>query len=782
MPRHRLLLPLLLLFAAAPALAWTTVGDGIEYQSFTTSHPNNLFVARMARSNLNAIIDASIAQFRAAGARETVRNQAARYDDELNWWGQSYGQRNKVVVAINGDFFNLTTGLMTGGSIQGGWYVKRFMDWGGTSGFSWSINRDLFIGDCVRHISDRQYVTFHRNGSRIEFSAINAAPPSNAMTIFTPQYDSDTNTGTTVTEVLVELTRPMMVVPGPGQVAGTIRQIRQNLGSTPIPFGHVVLSATGTVATSLAAVARVGDLIGISQEITSYTKDCSAYRTLDWSKTYASVGGNFTFLRDGVLQSTTNAGLTNRAPRTAVAYNNTYVFFIVCDGRDPGTSVGMSMAELGAFCRDTLGVTWGVNMDGGGSSTMVVNGAVMNNPSDGVERTVSNGVQMINLLPKQQSGVFNAGQPVSTNSAANMRLGPSTNYGVITTLPAAAEGSVLTDALNGIRAKGYNWWKVRFGTSDGWMAETLLDGQRKPGMVVVTDEGRWTPAATALSASWTQAADNSGSGINRYEYAIGTTPTTQNIRDWTSAGLATQVRATGVFITTGNTYYVRVRAVDNLGLTGEPGVSDGIAVPPSVSRIGQAWSLPDGAGLTLAGKSVTRASTGAFWLEEIDRSAAIKIVNASPADAGAQFSVAGVLGTHGAGRALLADVVERAGAAPAVQPVGMLLRELGGGSVNALTPGVTGGVGLYNIGMLARCRGVVTFADASDPANCSFYLDDGSGVSDGGPHGGVRVRCGSIVPPQGGPVSVTGIITSEAAPAGVAPVLLVTDAADIQAF
>lgn len=81
-----------------------------------------------------------------------------------------------------------------------------------------------------------------------------------------------------------------------------------------------------------------------------------------------------------------------------------------------------------------------------------------------------------------------------------------------------------------------------------------------------------------------------------------------------------------------------------------------------------------------------------------------------------------------------------------------------------------------------RRRGVVTFADASDPANCSFYLDGGSGLSDGGLHRGVRLRCGSIVPPQAGPVSVTGIVTSEVAPAGVVPVLLVTDAADIQAF
>ena len=42
-------------------------------------------------------------------------------------------------------------------------------------------------------------------------------------------------------------------------------------------------------------------------------------------------------------------------------------------------SVGMSIHELAVFARDTLGATWGVAQDGGGSSTMVINGQVVNN-------------------------------------------------------------------------------------------------------------------------------------------------------------------------------------------------------------------------------------------------------------------------------------------------------------------------------------------------------------------------------------------------------------------
>ena len=52
-----LVLCLLLVWPAVTAAQWTVVGDGIEYDDFTTADPNNLFVARMARSNLNATIE-----------------------------------------------------------------------------------------------------------------------------------------------------------------------------------------------------------------------------------------------------------------------------------------------------------------------------------------------------------------------------------------------------------------------------------------------------------------------------------------------------------------------------------------------------------------------------------------------------------------------------------------------------------------------------------------------------------------------------------------------------
>jgi len=450
------------------------VGDGIEYREFSLSGPNNVFVSRLVRANTNAFIESTIGQGRLSGGTETVRNQASRYDDAINYWGQTWGQRNDAVVAINGSYYNTTTGVPHGGVVHSGWYAKRYDNVSGMSGFVWQLDRDAYIGECITHYAFKQLITYVSDGSATQkFQGINQAPGDNELIVFTPQYDADTGTDNTGSEVLVELSRPALLMPTPNMVTGVVKQVRQNAGSTQIPFDHVVLSAKGTAETTLLNYADVGDTIGISQEIKSFERDCSTPRSLDWTKSYGAVSGNWVCLNDDVIQYGIDSS-GNREPRTAIALNNSYVFYIVCDGRDPGTSIGMTIDELAEFCKYTLGATWGLNQDGGGSSTMVVNGTVMNNPSDGSERAVSNGLMMVNILPKVQSSAFGIGNEVKTTTTASVRLGPGTNYAVRTTLPANQQGLILDHALKGVYAKGEYWWRCDFSGTVGWVEEDRL--------------------------------------------------------------------------------------------------------------------------------------------------------------------------------------------------------------------------------------------------------------------------------------------------------------------
>jgi hypothetical protein len=83
----------------------------------------------------------------------------------------------------------------------------------------------------------------------------------------------------------------------------------------------------------------------------------------------------------------------------------------------------------------------------------------------------------------------------------------------------------------------------------------------------------YTDTDDALEANWQPALDMN-SGINRYQYSIGTAPGATDIVNWADNAL-TQVLHTGLSLTKGTTYYINVRAVNGAGLLSEPASSNG---------------------------------------------------------------------------------------------------------------------------------------------------------------------------------------------------------------
>ena len=87
----------------------------------------------------------------------------------------------------------------------------------------------------------------------------------------------------------------------------------------------------------------------------------------------------------------------DREPRTAIGVtgDGRTVFLVSVDGRRPGWSTGMTLAELAQFLVD-LGAQDGANLDGGGSTAMVVGGVLATRPSDpGGERGVGTAVLVV---------------------------------------------------------------------------------------------------------------------------------------------------------------------------------------------------------------------------------------------------------------------------------------------------------------------------------------------------------------------------------------------------
>ncbi len=195
-----------------------------------------------------------------------------------------------------------------------------------------------------------------------------------------------------------------------------------------------------------------------------------------------------------------------------------------------------------------------------------------------------------------------------------------------------------------------------------------------------------------------------------------------------------------------------------------------------VAKISDLWPMANNSGAySLSGKTVTGVVGNAFWMEEEDRSSAIKVAwtGTMPAQ-DTKVSVAGTLDASSGQRVLVASSVTLGDATTPIKPLGVVEKSAGGAGVNADTPSITNGKGLYNVGMLVRIAGSVTASDSSDPNNKFFYLDDGSGLTDGA-NAGIKVLCGSATPPASGNKTVTGLVGV----VGGKPVLTIRGATDI---
>jgi hypothetical protein len=462
---------------------WSPVTAGITYREFHLDQPNRIYVARMDRKNETVTLDTAIGAGSFSSGLQTVREMANLYDQSVGYWGREWGSLNEAAVAINGFFYDTETGIPWSGQVISGWYAKQFDERQSGSSLVWTFDRNIFVGECIVHPPARQLIRFLATNETLAFDSINTSGNENSLVIYTPQYGPITPFAEENIQVTVQLDRPFMIMPGPAEINGVIVDISAD--RSPIGFDQIVLTARGEKKELLSQLARIGDGIGISQELKHYLSDCKTPNPINWENVYAATGASFVFLRDGRVQPLSkDLGAVLRSPRTAIAMNDRYIFFLVVDGRDRFRSLGMSMVELGVFAKMALGADWGVAMDGGGSSTMVVDGRVVNHPLTDVEednsirpreaeRAVANAWLMVSIQPGERSTRFQARNPVAVSAMQGLalRTGPGDPYAQISTLPYQSAGSVVDHPLNGIFASGVYLWKVKFANDQGWVAE-----------------------------------------------------------------------------------------------------------------------------------------------------------------------------------------------------------------------------------------------------------------------------------------------------------------------
>ena len=122
-----------------------------------------------------------------------------------------------------------------------------------------------------------------------------------------------------------------------------------------------------------------------------------------WDKVTEAVGAGPCLVKNGEHYVTTvgeefgSDVAGGRAPRTALGITKDgKALLVVVDGRSRA-SVGYTLLELAQFMLEQ-GAIEAMNLDGGGSSQMIIGNQIVNAPSDGRERRQGAGIAVIRKI------------------------------------------------------------------------------------------------------------------------------------------------------------------------------------------------------------------------------------------------------------------------------------------------------------------------------------------------------------------------------------------------
>lgn len=377
------LILLVLLFQVMPGSALAApvyIGPGVTFESYSTQvngNPETMQVLDIDSSNPYLAFRASSPKDQVQNL-ETVSAQAKRQSQPGNW----------VIGAINGDFFNISgnfRGVPSGLHIRNGELLSA-------PGYDSVFGLDEQNQPFIEYITMGGFVAVPGSADSNRINAVNKSRYDNNLVIYTPSFGSTTRTNVYGTEVI--LTGLELPFRPNTSYSATVAEVRQAAGNTAIPRDAVVLSGHGTGALFLNKL----------------YPGANVTFSIDLSKTGISqaIGGLPKVVIDGNIAPRSELSKTktayDRHPRTAVGIRGNRLFWVTVDGRQSGYSKGVTLEELGQIMLN-LGAEQALNLDGGGSTAMVIRQqgefthSLANKPSDGKERVVSNSLQVISTAP-----------------------------------------------------------------------------------------------------------------------------------------------------------------------------------------------------------------------------------------------------------------------------------------------------------------------------------------------------------------------------------------------
>lgn len=346
---------------------WSTSYSDLRTENLITYSPNGFVTPMVTYGDVIT-------------TRSTVSAQARQLE------AQGY----RVVAGINGDFYNTGNGVpiglvVTEGVIRtgaAGYYAIGFRADGtailGRPGlkFSAALGQNASGETIIRTVTDMNKARVSDGGIYLYDSGFNAKHTTGSTEPGVDVVCSVVDGGLTIG----------------GALTLSVEQVIEASSATSIPNGKYVLSCNNK------SNAYFTDALRNLTAGQTITIDVTAADS-GWNDVQYAVGALYSLVQNGAV---TSAGWPSGAnPRTAVGQkaDGTLVFYTI-DGRRSGHSIGATMSQVAQRLIE-LGCVTALCLDGGGSTTLSVtqpdatSSALVNKPSDGGERSVTNHVFLV---------------------------------------------------------------------------------------------------------------------------------------------------------------------------------------------------------------------------------------------------------------------------------------------------------------------------------------------------------------------------------------------------
>jgi phosphodiester glycosidase len=382
-------LPSALVAQVGDAVVAQELAPGVSYRQFTIAGPVVVYLLRidLRRSELELRALRAHDQLR---GRETIADMARRAQaaDDI-----------EVVAAVNGDFFNVQTGENENNQVIAGEWWKGLKVTDSPYDTYDNIHVQFAFDATGRRPSIERFIldatAWVRNvATPIINVNLNPAGQPEGTALYTTRYGATTPRDTARTTAEVALVDA-------GRRGDTLLFVRHGpvnaTSGSAIPRNGAILAAYGTGQRNIEIQAmREGDTVKVL--LTTLP------RLANRRSPSLLLGGWPRLLRDGnivaadapTVEGTISRNAELRHPRTAIGFSrdSTTLHLVTVDGRSE-RSVGMTLIELANLMR-RLGAWQAMNFDGGGSTTMLIGGRVVNRPADASgERAVGNALAVV---------------------------------------------------------------------------------------------------------------------------------------------------------------------------------------------------------------------------------------------------------------------------------------------------------------------------------------------------------------------------------------------------